>query len=123
MTLNPDDLVVRLAEGEELPEAAQAALDPPITASLRFFDIKSGNETGLHYHDHDEYWLFTEGHTRVTLRTPQGVRKEFEIGPYTLIATAKGIEHGHAPHTDVKGLEWVGPLRPGGQPGHLTREQ
>lgn len=121
MRLTTEDCVIRLAKGERLSEAISAALDPPVMGSIHFFEIEVGGETELHFHDHDEYWLFTEGRTRVALRTPDGVMRSYDIEPYTLIATAKGVEHGHVPQTDVKGLEWVGPIAPGGRYGHHTR--
>jgi len=122
MNLRPEDCVARLGRGEGLSKAVCAVLDPPDMSSIGFFDIGFGGETELHFHDHDEYWLFTEGRTRLRLRMPDGLMKEFDIEPYTLIATPKDVEHGHVPQTDVKGLEWIGPVRSGGAFGHHTRE-
>ena len=122
MKVTPDDCIAKLAEGEQLSEAVRAVLDPPSIGSIHFFHMKFGGATELHYHEYDEYWLFTEGRTKLTLRTPEGVKREFDAGPYTLIATPKGVEHGHLPETDVKGVEWIGPLAPGVRMAHLIRE-
>jgi mannose-6-phosphate isomerase-like protein (cupin superfamily) len=122
MKLNPDDFVVRLAQGEKLSEAARAALDQPDVLGVHYWEMKCPKETELHFHDFDEYWLFTEGRTRLTLRTEEGVSKTFDIEPYTLVATPKGMEHGHVMQSDGAVLEWQGERKPGARDGHLTRE-
>ena len=75
----------------------------------------------MHYHENDEYWLFTGGQTVVTLRLKDGTSKTFEVKPDTLIVTPRGVEHGHVPKTEVQGYEWSSEIRPGARNGHLQR--
>lgn len=122
MTLTTTDVcVIRLGKGERISAELTEVLDEVDTASIHVFAVPPDRPTELHYHDFDEYWLFTEGTTTVTLRLPDGTKKEYEIGPYDLIATPKGIEHGHIPNETVKGFEFASKIRPGAQSGHLQR--
>jgi mannose-6-phosphate isomerase-like protein (cupin superfamily) len=122
MALTTTDVcVIRLSKGERISAELTEVLDEVSIASIHSFAVPPERPTGLHYHDFDEYWLFTEGTTTVTLRLPDGTKKEYEIGPYDLIATPKGVEHGHIPNETVKGFEFVSRIRPGARQGHLQR--
>ena len=122
MTLKtPDVCVIRLGKGERVSAELAEVLDEVNIASFHSFAVPPERPTELHYHDFDEYWLFTEGTTTVTLRLPDGTKKEYEIGPYDLIATPKGVDHGHIPKETVKGFEFVSKIRPGARQGHLQR--
>ena len=113
--------VVRLSEGERLSAELAGLLDPVNIAGIHWFHITPDRPTEMHYHDNDEYWLFTGGETTVTLRLEDGTSKESEIAPNTLIVTPRGVEHGHVPRTDVHGFEWSSVLPPGAKKGHLQR--
>ncbi len=122
MALTTTDVcVIRLGKGERISEELAEVLDEINIASLHAFEVPPESPTELHYHDYDEHWLFTEGTTTVTLRLPDGTKKEYEIGPYDLIATPKGVEHGHIPNETVKGFEFVSKIKPGARMGHLYR--
>jgi len=122
MALKTTDVcVIRLSKGERISAELTEVLDEVNIASLHSFAVPPERPTELHYHDFDEYWLFTEGTTTVTLRLPDGTKKEYEIGPYDLIATPKGVEHGHIPNETVKGFEFVSKIKPGARLGHLER--
>ncbi len=116
-----DPCVIRLGKGEGISSELAEILAEVDIASIGSFTVPPERPTELHYHDFDEYWLFTEGKTTVTLRLPDGIKKEYEIGPYDLIATPEGVEHGHIPKETVKGLQFVSKIRPGARQGHLYR--
>ncbi len=121
MIATTDLCVIRLSKGEGISEELAEALDEVNIASIGSFVVLPEQPTELHYHDFDEYWLFTEGTTTVTLRLPDGTEKEYEIGPYDLIATPEGVEHGHIPNETVKGIQFVSKIKPGARQGHLYR--
>ncbi|MBI3922163.1 MAG: hypothetical protein HY318_12150 [Armatimonadetes bacterium] len=115
-----DQMIVRLGIGEGLEEGLRTRLDPVEAASYSFFEISPPQKTELHYHDIDEYWLFTEGTTTVTLRSENGETLTVRVGPYTLVVTPAGIEHAHTPQTSVRGVQWTSVVK--GRGGrHLTR--
>ncbi len=121
VALTTDLCVIRLNKGERISAELAEILAEVDMTSVGYFALPKENPTELHYHDFDEYWLFTEGTTTVTLRLPDGTMKEYEIGPYDLIATPEGVEHGHIPNEDVKGLQFVSKIRPDARQGHLYR--
>jgi mannose-6-phosphate isomerase-like protein (cupin superfamily) len=121
MSLTTDLCVIRLGKGEHIPGELVGILDEVNIASIHAFTVPPKQPTELHYHDFDEYWLFTEGSTTVTLRLPDGTKKEYEIGPYDLIVTPKSVEHGHIPNETVKGFEFVSKIRQDARQGHLYR--
>jgi len=120
--LSTTDLcVIRLGEGKGISIELAKILDEIDTTSISFFTVPPERPTELHYHDYDEYWLFTEGSTTVTLRLPDGTNKEYMIGSYDLIVTPKGVEHAHIPNETVKGFQFVGKIKQGARHGHLYR--
>jgi len=121
VALTTDLCIIRLGKGERISAELAEILAEVDMASIGYFAVPPESPTELHYHDFDEYWLFTEGTTTVTLRLPDGTKKEYEIGPYDLIATPEGVEHGHIPKETVKGLQLVSKIRPGARQGHLYR--
>jgi len=122
MALTTTDVcVIRLGKGERISEELAEVLDEVNISSIHAFEVPAERPTELHYHDYDEHWLFTEGATTLTLRLPDGTKKEYEIGPYDLVATPKGVEHGHIPKGTVKGLQFVSEIRQGARMGHLER--
>jgi mannose-6-phosphate isomerase-like protein (cupin superfamily) len=96
-----DACVVRLGEGERISRVLEGILDEVDIASIHIYTLSPENPAGLHYHDFDEYWVFMEGATTVTLRSG-GETKQYQLGPGDLVATPKGVEHGHSPQTLTK---------------------
>lgn len=117
-----DEYVVRLDRGEGVSKDLSRVLDPADMGSIGHFAISKDRPTELHYHDYDEYWYFTEGTTTVTLRTPDGTSKSYQIGPGNLVVTPRRVEHGHVPDDVVKGIQWVSVIQPNARTGHLHRE-
>jgi mannose-6-phosphate isomerase-like protein (cupin superfamily) len=122
MALKTTDLcVIRLGKGERISVELAGMLDEVDIASIGSFSIPKEQPTELHYHDFDEYWLFTQGSTTVILRLPDGTKQEYDINPHDLIVTPKGVEHGHIPNDTVKGIQFVSKIRSESRLGHLYR--
>ena len=116
-----DVCVIRLGKGERISQELAEVLDEVNIASIHAFTVPPERPTELHYHDYVEHWLFTGGATTVTLRLPDGTAIEYEIGSGDLIATPKGVEHGHIPKETVTGFEFLSVISPGARSGHLER--
>ena len=121
MLKNTDVCVVRLDKGEGISDEVVEILDEADIATFGAFTVTREQPTELHFHEHDEHWLFTEGSTTVTLRLPDGTAKEYDVGPNTLIVTPAGVEHGHVPKSTVTGVQFVSKIKPGARTGHLYR--
>ena len=114
--------VIRLNDGERVSGTLRNVLDTPDMTTIGPFTVSKDRPTELHYHDFDEYWLFTEGMTTVTLRTADGQANSYRIGPGDLVVTPKSVEHGHTPDDIVKGVQWVSVIAHNARRGHLHRE-
>jgi len=116
-----DACVVRLGQGERVSPELASKLGEIDARSIHIFALPPDSPAGLHYHDFDEYWLFIEGTTTVSLRSEDGTTKQYQVGPGDLIATPKGVEHGHAPKTPTRYVQFSSKVGPGSRPGHLQR--
>ena len=117
-----DACVVRLGEGQRVSPELAGVLDEVNVSSIHIYTLPPENPAPLHYHDFDEYWLFVEGNTTVTLRSEGGEMKQFRLGPGDLVATPRGTEHGHAPQTPTRYIQFSSRIRPGSRSGHLQRD-
>lgn len=70
-----------------------ALLNPVNPATFHQYRLPANVDVELHYHDVDEYWWFTEGHPKITLRSPSGMVKEFLLEPGDMVACVRGVEH------------------------------
>jgi mannose-6-phosphate isomerase-like protein (cupin superfamily) len=122
MKMNLDACVVRLGEGEKVTPELADMLDDVEIGSIHICTLPPDKPAGLHYHDFDEYWLFIEGETRVALRSEEGETKRYSIGPGDLVATPKGVEHGHAPVSLTRYIQFSSKILPGSRSGHLSRQ-
>ena len=68
-------------------------LNPVNPESLHEYRLPANADVELHYHDYDEYWLFTAGHPQVTLRIPTGAMKTVQLEPGDMVACVRGVEH------------------------------
>ncbi len=116
-----DSCVVRLGEGKRISRELARVLDEVDIASLHIYTLSPENPASLHYHDFDEYWLFIEGSTTVTLRSGGGETKQYQLAPGDLVVTPKGVEHGHSPKILTRYVQFSSKIRPGSRPGHLQR--
>ncbi|MDP6111796.1 MAG: cupin domain-containing protein [Planctomycetota bacterium] len=121
MKIGLDECVIRLGKGERISENLADHLETVNIAGIHGFTVPPERPTEMHYHDFDEYWLFTGGETVVTLRLEDGTTREVEVEPGMLIVTPSGVEHGHQPRTEVQGIEWTSVIRPDARRGHLVR--
>jgi mannose-6-phosphate isomerase-like protein (cupin superfamily) len=120
-SLTPRMFAVNHAAGEALDPAVAGLLDPVDPASLHFWDLKREQSTELHFHEHDEHWLWCRGRTKLTIRLPDGRAVALEIGPGWIVYCLRGVEHGHQPLSDWGCFESTSILRPGARPGHMHR--
>ena len=116
------DCIVRLHQGERIAPQLAACLEPIDPASMGAFTIDAEQPTELHYHGFDEYWMFSDGQTTVTLRSEDGTAEEFEVTGGDLVVTPKGVEHGHVPRTSITGYQFTSKLGPGVEQKHLYRQ-
>ena len=70
--LTPRMFAVNHSGGEKLPPQVAGLLDPILPGSFHHWLLGRERSTELHYHDSDEYWGWTKGRTRLTIRLPDG---------------------------------------------------
>ena len=95
-TQNVDDptlCIVRTGRGERVSQELAGLLNPVDPATFHRFRLRANADVELHCHDVDEYWWFTEGNPKVTLRSPTGVVKEFALEPGDMVACEIGRAH------------------------------
>jgi quercetin dioxygenase-like cupin family protein len=119
--LSPRMFAVNHAAGASLDPAIAALLDPIDPVSLHAWELKREQSTELHFHDHDEHWLWSRGRTLLTIRLPDGRAESFEIGAGWIVYCVRGVEHGHQPLEDWACFECVSVLRDGARTGHIHR--
>lgn len=119
--VDPAICVVRLSRGERVSAALRALLNPVDPGSFHEFRLPASAAVELHYHDYDEYWLFTAGHPRVTLRGPSGVIRQFDLEPGDMVACVRGVEHTLWADHELVYFQYSSVLQGGERPGHLTR--
>ena len=119
--VDPGICIVRLAKGERVSPELKALLNPVDPGSFHEYRLPANTEVELHYHDFDEYWLFTAGHPRVTLRSPSGVVRQFDLEPGDMVACVRGVEHTLWADHDLIYVQFSSVLTGGERPGHLTR--
>ncbi len=120
-TTGLDACIIRLGRGERVSAELAGTLDEVDVRSIHIYKLSPDNPAGLHYHDFDEYWLFIEGTTTVTLRSEDGTTRHYQAGAGDLIATPRGVEHGHAPRTLTRYIQFSSKIKPGSRQGHLQR--
>lgn len=113
--------VAALGNGERVDPELARLLNPVDPASFHEYRLPAGTPVVLHYHDVDEYWLFTSGHPTVTLRSPAGSTREVKLGPGDMVACLRGIEHTLCADHELVYFQFSSVPRGGERPGHLTR--
>lgn len=114
--------IVRLRERERMPQELAEVLDEVDISSIDEYVLPANTPVELHYHQFDEYWLFTEGSPTVTLRLPDGTTDVYKLGSGDLVVTLRGTEHTLAADHTVKYFQFSSKIRPGARKGHLTRK-
>lgn len=118
---DPSLCIVRLGRGERIGAELRALLNPVDPGSFHEYHLPAHTAVELHYHDFDEYWLFTLGTPTVTLRAPSGVTGEYHLEPGDLVACVRGIEHTLRADHELVYFQFSSVLRGDERPGHLTR--
>jgi mannose-6-phosphate isomerase-like protein (cupin superfamily) len=89
-----------------------------LSAFRHFPDQRVGTGVEPHYHDNDEFWLFTAGYGEVWV---DGQR--FEVTPNTLVYTPMGAVHRFQMFTDYENNAIVTCLERQKRPVHLLVEE
>ncbi len=118
---DPAVCIVHTGRGERVPQELAALLNPVNPATFHQYRLRAQAEVALHYHDFDEYWWFTEGNPRVTLRSPSGVIKEFTLEPGDMVACVRGVEHTLWADHELVYYQFSSVPSGGERSGHLTR--
>ena len=118
---DPSICIVRAGRGERVSQELAELLNPVSPASFRQYRLPAHASVELHFHDFDEYWLFTSGTPTVTLRSPTGVVKEFTLEPGDLVACVRGVEHTVWADHELVYYEFSSVPVGGEREGHLSR--
>jgi mannose-6-phosphate isomerase-like protein (cupin superfamily) len=118
---DPSFCIVHLGQGERIGEVLAGLLKPMDARTMHQYRLPARAQVELHYHDFDEYWLFTAGRPLVTLRSPAGVKKEYQLEPGDMVACARGVEHTLWADHELVYHQWISVLEGGERPGHLQR--
>lgn len=118
---DPGLCVVRLGQGERPSQELRAVLNPVDPGTFHEYRLPANSDVELHFHDFDEYWLFTAGHPTVTLRSPTGVTREYRLEPGDMVACVRGIEHTLWADHELVYIQYSSVLQGSERPGHLTR--
>ncbi len=120
---DPSICVVRIRKGERINGKLAELLNPVNPSSFHEFRLPANAEVELHYHDFDEYWLFTSGYPTVTLQSPSGVKKKLNLEPGDMVACVRGVEHTLWADHELVYFQFSSVLEGNERGGHLTRLQ
>ena len=118
---DPSLCVVRIRKGERIRGKLAEMLNPVDPKTFHEYRLPANADVELHYHDFDEYWLFTSGHPRVTLRSPSGATKELTLEPGDMVACVRGVEHTLRADHELIYFQYSSVRESGERGGHLTR--
>jgi mannose-6-phosphate isomerase-like protein (cupin superfamily) len=119
---DPSICVVRTAQGERITGQLAEWLNPVDPKTFHQYRLPANTSVELHFHDVDEYWWFVQGRPRITLRSANGVTRQFELGPGDLVACVRGVEHTLWADHELVYYQYSSVLAGGERPGHLTRQ-
>ena len=113
--------VVHIGKGERITGLLAELLNPVNSESFHEYRLPANADVELHYHDYDEYWLFTAGTPKVTLRLPTGVTKIVQLEPGDMVACVRGVEHTLWADHELVYFQFSSLLEGGERRGHLIR--
>ena len=113
--------VVHIGKGERITGLLAELLNPVNSESFHEYRLPANSDVELHYHDYDEYWLFTAGNPRVTLRVPTGVTKTVQLEPGDMVACVRGVEHTLWADHELVYFQFSSVLEGNERRGHLIR--
>jgi mannose-6-phosphate isomerase-like protein (cupin superfamily) len=118
---DPSICIVRAGRGERVSQELARLLNPVSPASFHQYRLPANPNVELHFHDFDEYWWFTSGTPKVTLRSPSGVVKEFALEPGDMVACVRGVEHTLWADHELVYYQFSSVHVGGERKGHLSR--
>jgi len=118
---DPSVCVVHLSRGERVAGVLAELLNPVDPKTFHEYRLAANSDVALHYHDFDEYWLFTSGRPRVTLRAPSGATCTLRLEPGDLVACVRGVEHTLWADHELVYFQYSSVRTGGEREGHLTR--
>ena len=113
--------VVHIGKGERITGLLGELLNPVNSESFHEYRLPANSDVELHYHDYDEYWLFTVGTPKVTLRLPTGITKIVQLEPGDMVACVRGVEHTLGADHELVYFQFCSVLEGGERHGHLIR--
>ena len=113
--------VVHIGKGERITGLLGELLNPVNSESFHEYRLPANSDVELHYHDYDEYWLFTAGTPRVTLRLPTGITETVQLEPGDMVACVRGVEHTLWADHELVYFQFCSVLEGGERRGHLIR--
>ena len=113
--------VVHIGKGERITGLLAELLNPVNSESLHEYRLPANSDVELHYHDYDEYWLFTAGTPKVTLRLPTGIAKTVQLEPGDMVACVRGVEHTLWADHELVYFQFCSVLEGSERRGHLIR--
>ena len=113
--------VIHIGKGERITGLLAELLNPVNSESFHEYRLPPNSDVELHYHDYDEYWLFTGGTPKVTLRLPTGITQTVQLGPGDMVACVRGVEHTLWADHELVYFQFSSVLEGGERRGHLIR--
>ena len=113
--------VVHIGKGERITGLLGELLNPVNSESFHEYRLPPNSDVELHHHDYDEYWLFTAGTPKVTLRLPTGATKIVQLEPGDMVACVRGVEHTLWADHELVYFQFSSVLEGGERRGHLIR--
>jgi mannose-6-phosphate isomerase-like protein (cupin superfamily) len=121
--VDPTICIVHLGREQTIGEELAQLLNPVDPTSFHIYRLPANTDIPIHYQDMDEYWFFISGHPKVTLRSANGVLRQFTLEPGDLVATVRGVEHTLWADHELVYYQYTSILNGTERPGHLTRER
>ena len=118
---DPSLCVVHIGKSERITGLLAELLNPVNSESFHEYRLPPNSDVELHYHDYDEYWLFTGGTPKVTLRLPTGITKTVQLEPGDMVACVRGVEHTLWADHELVYFQFSSVLDGGERRGHLIR--
>ena len=118
---DPGICIVHARRGRRIEGRLAELLNPVDPATFEEYRLPAHSDVALHYHDFDEYWWFTSGRPHVTLRSPSGVMKHFQLEPGDMVACVRGVEHTLDADHELVYFQFISVRTGGEREGHLMR--
>jgi mannose-6-phosphate isomerase-like protein (cupin superfamily) len=113
--------MVHIGKGERITGLLAELLNPVNSESFHEYRLPPNSDVELHYHDYDEYWLFTAGTPKVTLRLPTGITKIVQLEAGDMVACVRGVEHTLWADHELVYFQFSSVLEGDERRGHLIR--